>query len=162
MEIPLRKSSSFIPTPWSHRFSPRPVAPSRLLLNYIFHLHDHFFHDRLTSLHKAILLLGARQVGKTTLLYALENRLARQGKSIRYLNCDLEEERQAINRHMSLRAVRCASGQRSSLLLQIMDCFVFIKTTFVKPVRLLSNPEEIVAHLSQLEHLCYNCSDGFW
>jgi predicted AAA+ superfamily ATPase len=52
---------------------------------------------RLTSLHKAILLLGARQVGKTTLLGALQARLESEGKAVRYLNCDLEEERQAIN-----------------------------------------------------------------
>jgi predicted AAA+ superfamily ATPase len=54
-------------------------------------------YQRITTLHKAVILLGARQVGKTTLLHALENRLNRTGKSVRYLNCDLEEERQAIN-----------------------------------------------------------------
>jgi predicted AAA+ superfamily ATPase len=54
-------------------------------------------YERLTSLHKAILLLGARQVGKTTLLGSLHARLAQEGKVIRYLNCDLEEERLAIN-----------------------------------------------------------------
>ncbi|MDP3184992.1 MAG: AAA family ATPase, partial [Anaerolineales bacterium] len=54
-------------------------------------------YTRLVSLHKAIILLGARQVGKTTLLGALQTRLAQEGKVVRYLNCDLEEERQAIN-----------------------------------------------------------------
>ncbi|HJW89276.1 MAG TPA: ATP-binding protein [Anaerolineales bacterium] len=54
-------------------------------------------YQRLTGLRKAILLLGARQVGKTTLLLALQNRMQDQGKSTRYLNCDLEEERQAVN-----------------------------------------------------------------
>ena len=54
-------------------------------------------YQRLTSLHKVILLLGARQVGKTTLLGALHARLLQAGKTVRYLNCDLEEERQAIN-----------------------------------------------------------------
>ena len=54
-------------------------------------------YQRLTSLHKVILLLGARQVGKTTLLGALQARLLQAGKTVRYLNCDLEEERQAIN-----------------------------------------------------------------
>ncbi len=53
--------------------------------------------ERLTGLHKAILLLGARQVGKTTLLHRLQQRLQAEGRSVRYLNCDLEEERQAIN-----------------------------------------------------------------
>lgn len=53
--------------------------------------------QRLTTLHKAIILLGARQVGKTTLLLKLQKRLVEQGKKVRFLNCDLEEERQAIN-----------------------------------------------------------------
>ena len=53
--------------------------------------------ERLTSLHKVILILGARQVGKTTLLRAIEYRLARAGRRVRYLNCDLEEERRAID-----------------------------------------------------------------
>jgi hypothetical protein len=53
-------------------------------------------YTRLTTLHKVIILLGARQVGKTTLLNVLQTRLTQEGKSIRYLNCDLEEERQAI------------------------------------------------------------------
>jgi predicted AAA+ superfamily ATPase len=61
----------------------------RLMENYVF--------DRMLTLHKVILLLGARQVGKTTLLHSLENRLSRQGNSVRYLNCDLEEERHAID-----------------------------------------------------------------
>lgn len=54
-------------------------------------------YTRLTSLHKAILLLGARQVGKTTLLGALQTRLTQESKVVRYLNCDLEEEQRAIN-----------------------------------------------------------------
>lgn len=54
-------------------------------------------YTRLTSLHKAIILLGARQVGKTTLLGSLQTRLTQEGKVVRYLNCDLEEERRAIN-----------------------------------------------------------------
>lgn len=53
--------------------------------------------QRLINLHKAIILLGARQVGKTTLLGAIQSRLAGEGKVIRYLNCDLAEERQAAN-----------------------------------------------------------------
>ena len=43
-------------------------------------------YNRLTSLHKAIILLGARQVGKTTLLNALQTRLVQEDKDIRYLN----------------------------------------------------------------------------
>ncbi len=54
-------------------------------------------YQRLSTLHKAIILLGARQVGKTTLLMKLQKRLVEEGKKVRFLNCDLEEERQAIN-----------------------------------------------------------------
>jgi len=53
--------------------------------------------ERLATLRKVILILGARQVGKTTLLRAIETRLMSEGKRIRYLNCDLEEDRRAIN-----------------------------------------------------------------
>jgi predicted AAA+ superfamily ATPase len=53
--------------------------------------------QRMTTLHKVTILLGARQVGKTTLLHALQDRLTQKGKSIHYLNCDLEEERQAVD-----------------------------------------------------------------
>jgi uncharacterized protein len=51
----------------------------------------------LSRLHKAIFLLGAQQVGKTTLLKVLQQKLESQGAAVRYLNCDFEEERLAIN-----------------------------------------------------------------
>lgn len=54
-------------------------------------------YKRLITLHKAIIILGARQVGKTTLLGALQARLIGEGKAVRYLNCDIEEERFAAN-----------------------------------------------------------------
>jgi uncharacterized protein len=54
-------------------------------------------YSRLISIHKAVILLGARQVGKTTLLKTLQTSLVQAGKVVRYLNCDLEEERLAIN-----------------------------------------------------------------
>ena len=53
--------------------------------------------ERLTDLRKVILILGARQVGKTTLLSAIQTRLANEGKRTRYLNCDLEEDLRAVN-----------------------------------------------------------------
>ena len=68
------------------------------------------------NLHKAIILLGARQVGKTTLLRALEARIARTGKSIRYLNCDLEEERQAINTTSRTLLDRLVAGKDALLV----------------------------------------------
>lgn len=51
----------------------------RLLENEIYY--------RLKSMHKAIIVLGARQVGKTILLKALQAQLEQEGKAIRYLNC---------------------------------------------------------------------------
>ena len=53
--------------------------------------------EQLTSLRKVFLILGARQVGKTTLLRAVESRLVHAGQRVRYLNCDVAEERRAIN-----------------------------------------------------------------
>lgn len=60
--------------------------------------------------HKALILLGARQVGKTTLLHALEQRLAAEGQSVRFLNCDVEEERQAVNTTARALLDRLAAG----------------------------------------------------
>lgn len=76
-------------------------------------------YDRMTTLHKAIILLGARQVGKTTLLHALENRLTREGKSVRYLNCDVEEERQAINTTSRTLLDRLVAGKDAILIDEI-------------------------------------------
>ncbi|MCJ7529851.1 MAG: ATP-binding protein [Anaerolineales bacterium] len=83
----------------------------RLIENHIY--------DRMTSLHKAIILLGARQVGKTTLLNALQNRLTLEGKSVRYLNCDLEEERQAINTTSRTLLDRLVAGKDAILIDEI-------------------------------------------
>lgn len=46
---------------------------------------------------KTILMLGARQVGKTTLLKTIEKNLATDNKRILYLNCDLDEQREVVN-----------------------------------------------------------------
>lgn len=73
-------------------------------------------YDRMTTLHKAIILLGARQVGKTTLLNALQSRLTREGKSVRYLNCDLEEERQAVNTTSRTLLDRLVAGKGAILI----------------------------------------------
>jgi len=71
---------------------------------------------RMTSLHKVIILLGARQVGKTTLLGALQQRLVQQGKSVRYLNCDLEEERQALDTTSRTLLDRLVAGKDAFLI----------------------------------------------
>ncbi len=52
---------------------------------------------QLASLRKVILIFGARQVGKTTLIVSLQNDWMKSGKRVRYLNCDLDEERLAVN-----------------------------------------------------------------
>jgi len=71
---------------------------------------EEVIYQRLISLHKAIILLGARQVGKTTLLDSIQARLAREGKAVRYINCDLAEERQAANTTSRLLLDRLVSG----------------------------------------------------
>lgn len=68
-------------------------------------------YEMIMRLHKAIMLLGARQVGKTTLLQALQKRLESQGEAVRYLNCDVEEERQAIDTTSRLLLDRLTTGK---------------------------------------------------
>lgn len=51
----------------------------------------------LESSRKIILVLGARQVGKTTLVKDISKRLKEKGNQIVYLNCDIDEERSLIN-----------------------------------------------------------------
>lgn len=80
----------------------------RLLENEIYH--------RMTSLHKAVILLGARQVGKTTLLRSLQSRLEKEGKEIRYLNCDLAEERQAVNTTSRTLLDRLVAGKQALMI----------------------------------------------
>ena len=75
-------------------------------------------YSRLTALNKVIVLLGARQVGKTTLLMQIQTRLIEEGKSVRYLNCDLEEEHQAAN---------TTSRARLDLLVAGMDAILIDK-----------------------------------
>lgn len=48
------------------------------------------------KLKKVILILGARQVGKTTLVKEIQKKLEDQRKVL-YLNCDLDEEKASIN-----------------------------------------------------------------
>ena len=71
---------------------------------------EEVIYQRLINLHKAIILLGARQVGKTTLLGTVQARLARDGKAVRYINCDLAEERQAANTTSRLLLDRLVAG----------------------------------------------------
>lgn len=51
----------------------------------------------LKSSGKAILVLGGRQVGKTTLVNNIHKKLEKDREKILYLNCDIEEDYNAIN-----------------------------------------------------------------
>jgi uncharacterized protein len=87
-------------------------------------IEDHVF-EMLTRLHKVIVILGARQVGKTTLLQSLQQRLESQGEKVRLLNCDLQEERQAADTTARLLLDRLTAG---------MDAI------FIDEVQRLQNP----------------------
>jgi predicted AAA+ superfamily ATPase len=87
--------------------------------NMIPRLIEDYVYARMMRLHKAIILLGARQVGKTTLLQALQKRLESQGEAVRYLNCDLEEERQAVNTSSRLLLDRLTAGKNAIFIDEI-------------------------------------------
>lgn len=53
--------------------------------------------SNLKATNKIILVLGARQVGKTTLIKDIGKKLEADGKNILYLNCDIEEEIRSVN-----------------------------------------------------------------
>lgn len=53
--------------------------------------------NKLTSEEKLILVLGARQVGKTVLAKDIKRRLEREGKKTLYINCDMAEDLTAID-----------------------------------------------------------------
>lgn len=53
--------------------------------------------DALGSLNKIILVLGARQVGKTVLAQTIQQKFIDQGSKVLYLNCDIDEQKTAIN-----------------------------------------------------------------
>lgn len=53
--------------------------------------------SNLKSSGKIILVLGARQVGKTTLAQDISKKLEGEGKKLLYLNCDLAEDMSAVN-----------------------------------------------------------------
>ena len=64
----------------------------------------------LVSSGKIILVLGARQVGKTTLVRDIGKRLEGEGKKILYLNCDLAEDGSAVNTNSKAILERLLSG----------------------------------------------------
>ncbi len=52
--------------------------------------------EKLAARNKILVILGARQVGKTTLLESLRQKFDKENEVL-YLNCDIEEERTAID-----------------------------------------------------------------
>lgn len=52
---------------------------------------------RIASINKVVVILGARQVGKTTLLESMRRKLEKEDAQVLYLNCDIEEEKTVIN-----------------------------------------------------------------
>src|SRR5258708_7011472 len=46
---------------------------------------------------KTVIILGARQVGKTTLVKEIERKFTEKEKKALYLNCDIEEQRTVVN-----------------------------------------------------------------
>ena len=65
--------------------------------NMIPRLIEDLVFSSLTSFQKIILVLGARQVGKTTLVCDIGKKLEGENKKVLYLNCDLSEDIAAIN-----------------------------------------------------------------
>src|SRR5258708_2838555 len=63
----------------------------------ILRLIEELVQSSLTSSKKIILVLGARQVGKTTLAKDIAKKLEGEGRKVLYLNCDLAEDTAAIN-----------------------------------------------------------------
>lgn len=53
--------------------------------------------ERLKDSNKIVIVLGARQVGKTTLLESLKLKFKESGKTVLYLNCDTEEDLLLLN-----------------------------------------------------------------
>lgn len=51
----------------------------------------------LESFRKVMLVLGARQVGKTTLLKSIQAEVENKGIRSRFINCEIEEDRTALN-----------------------------------------------------------------
>lgn len=73
-------------------------------------LNENLILSSLKSSGKIILVLGARQVGKTTLAKDIGKKLEGEGKRVLYLNCDLAEEMSAVNTNSKVVLERLLSG----------------------------------------------------
>ncbi len=76
----------------------------------ILRLVEELVFSNLKSSGKIILVLGARQVGKTTLIKDIGRKLQGEGKKVLYLNCDLAEDNTAINTNSKSVLERLLSG----------------------------------------------------
>jgi predicted AAA+ superfamily ATPase len=74
---------------------------------------------QLSSSNKIVLILGARQVGKTTLLNSLQQKLQNKKKKILYLNCDLDEDRKTIDTNSLTILKKLTSGLNFLLIDEI-------------------------------------------
>ncbi len=66
--------------------------------------------EHLRKQRKIVIILGPRQVGKTTLLNSIESKLKKAGKTVLYLNCDISEHRDSINTSSFTRLNNLARG----------------------------------------------------
>lgn len=73
-------------------------------------LSEDLIFSSLKSSGKIILVLGARQVGKTTLVKDIGKRLETEGKKVLYLNCDLAEDNGAVNTNSKAVLEKLLSG----------------------------------------------------
>ena len=76
----------------------------------ILRLNEDLILSSLKSSGKVILVLGARQVGKTTLVKDIGTKLEEEGRRVLYLNCDLAEDISAINTNSKTVLERLLSG----------------------------------------------------
>jgi len=76
----------------------------------ILRLSQDLIFSSLKSSGKIILVLGARQVGKTTLTKDIGKKLEGEGKKVLYLNCDLAEDNGAVNTNSGAVLERLLSG----------------------------------------------------
>lgn len=76
----------------------------------ILRLSEDLILSNLKSSGKIILVLGARQVGKTTLVKDIGRRLKGEGGRVLYLNCDLAEDNGAVNTNALAVLERLLSG----------------------------------------------------
>lgn len=76
----------------------------------ILRLAEELILSNLKSSGKIILVLGARQVGKTTLARDIGKKLEGEGRKVLYLNCDLTEEMSIVNTNSKAVLERLLSG----------------------------------------------------